>query len=103
MHHSDNLAAFSITMIEAFYAFGLLFMACELCQRAIVVFDECSEMVDQLEWYLLPTKIQRMLPLILHFNQQPIEIKCFGSAACNRETFKYVSVVNFLSEYIRFE
>ena len=91
MHHSDNLAVLLITMLEVFYAFGVLLIASELCQRVNVAFDQCSEMVDQFKWYLFPAEIQRMLPLIVNFMHQPIEIRCFGSTACNRETFQYVS------------
>lgn len=90
-HHGDNLMVLVATTIEVFYAFGTLFIACELGQRINLVFDECNEMVDQFDWYLFPDDIQRMLPMILNFTQQTFELKCFGSAACNREMFKYVS------------
>lgn len=92
MHHSDNTAELAMTIFEIIYAFGTLLIACEICQRVNLAFEECSDMVDQFEWYLFPTKIQRMMPLILNFTQQPIEITSFGSAACDRETFKSVSV-----------
>jgi hypothetical protein len=45
-------------------------------------------MIDQFKWYLFPSEIQRMLPLILNFAQQPIEIKCFGNMKNDRDTFK---------------
>ena len=90
-HRGDNLTVLLITMLEAIYAFGVLLIACELCGGNNQAYDECSDMVDQLDWYLFPIEIQRMMPTILHFTQQPIEIKCFGSTACNREVFKYVS------------
>ena len=80
-----------ITIVQAIYAFGVMFIACELGQRITLAFYECSDLIDQLEWYLFPNKIQRMLPIIMSFAQQSVEMKCFGSAACNRETFKYVS------------
>lgn len=67
-----------ITLMEIFYAFGVLFVSCEL--------------IDQFNWYRLPAEIQQMLPLIINFAQLPVDIKCFGSVACDREMFKYVSV-----------
>lgn len=79
-------------MIEVFYSFSILFITCELDQRINLAFVECSQMVEQLDWYLFPMNIQRMLPMILHFTQQPFEIICFGSKACNRDTFKSVGV-----------
>lgn len=47
-------------------------------------------MINQFDWYLMPADIQRMLPIIVNFAQQPVYIVCFGSAACDRDTFKYV-------------
>lgn len=82
MHHSDNLAVLLITVFEIVYAFGVIFVACELGQRVNLAFDECSQIINQFEWYLFPDEIQRMLPLILNLTRQPIEIKCFGSTAC---------------------
>lgn len=93
LHHSDNLAVLLITMIQTFYAFSVMLIACELGQRINIAFDGCAEMINQFDWYLLPAKIQQMLPLIINFAQQPVIIKCLGSAACDRETFKYVSVM----------
>lgn len=77
-------------MIEVFYAFGVMFMTCELGQRINIAFVECGEMVEQFDWYLFPAEIQRMQPMILNITQQPFELKCFGSTACDRDTFKSV-------------
>lgn len=66
-------------------------IACELSQRINLAFDECNDMIEQFEWYLLPAEMQRMLPFIMHFAQQPIHINCFGSTAYGRGLFKYVS------------
>lgn len=79
-----------ITIFEVIYAFGILFIACELGQCLNLAYDECSEMVNQFDWYLFPTEIQQMLPQILNFAQQSLEIKCYGTANCDRETFKSV-------------
>lgn len=83
---------FVVTIIKIFYAFSVLFIASELGQRVTLAFDGCDGLIDQFKWYLLPKEIQQMLPMVINFTQQPIEIKCFGSVASNRETFKYVSV-----------
>lgn len=42
---------------------------------------------------LMPNEMQRMLPSILQFAQQSVETKCFGTIACGRETFKFVSTM----------
>lgn len=75
------------------YAFGDMLVACEMGQRINIAFDECSAMIDQFEWYSFPTDIQRLLPLIMDFTQQPVKLKCFGSMAVDRETFKCVSIM----------
>lgn len=77
---------------EASYAFGVMLMACELGQRTNLAFAECGDMIDQFEWYLFSMKIQRILPMILHFTQQPLQVICFGSKASDRDTFKSVCV-----------
>lgn len=79
-------------MLEFLYSFAVVFIDCEMGQRVNLAFAKCSEIVEQFDWYLFPTEIQRMLPLILNITQQPFEIVCFGSAAGDRETFKSVCV-----------
>lgn len=86
------MAVLLVAACQIIFAFGGIFMTCELGQRINLAFDECNEIINQFKWYLFPVKIQRMLPIILHYNQQPVDIKVFGSIACDRETFKYVSV-----------
>lgn len=71
----------------------VLLLSCELGQRINLAYGECSDMVDQLDWHLFSSDIQRLLPLILQFTQLPIEIKCFGSVACGREAFKHMSFI----------
>ena len=89
-------------MIQVIYAFGVVFIACELGQRVNLAFVECSDMIDQFDWYLFPAEIQRLLPIILNFTQQPVEIKCFGSTTLDRETFKYVRITKIHSFQILF-
>lgn len=80
---------------EIFYTFAALFVVTEISQRVTLTFEECNEMIGQFEWYLFPIEIQRLLPIVMQSTQQPIEVKCLGSVACNRETFKYVSISQF--------
>lgn len=99
LHHTDNFAVLLITGTQTFYSFATMFTVCELCQQVNFAFEECNEIIEQLEWYSFPADIQRMLPSIINFVQQPIELKCFGSTACNRETFKYVSACGGRDQY----
>lgn len=79
-------------MGEVFYSFGNLFVVCEFAQRENIAFEECSDEVDQFDWYRFPTKIKQMMPLILCFAQEPYEVNCFGGTTLNRETYKVVSI-----------
>lgn len=91
-HHVTNLTILFITFFEAIYAFGVVFISCEIGQNGTNTFEDCSEMVEQLNWYLFPAKIQRMMPIVIHYTQQSVMFKCFGSAASCRDTFKKVYI-----------
>lgn len=71
-----------------------VFAACEIGQRYSNAFSGVEFVFDQFNWYLLPIRIKRILPTILLYVQQPIEIQFFGSLSCSRELFKQVSIVN---------
>lgn len=82
------------SILYAVCSFGLVFNACEISQRSCDALNEMDDDIGQLDWYLCPAGIQRMLPIIMVNSQQPVIIKCFGSIACSRETFKEVSVIS---------
>lgn len=92
LHHKDSnsLDVLNVTMYYVIYGFGIMYIACELGQQMSIAFDECTDLIGQFEWYAFPIEIQRMLPMILNFAMQPVEIKCFGTITSDRETFKYV-------------
>lgn len=73
-------------------AFVAVLIMCELAQRGCDLFNNIDDKLVQLNWYLLPSEIQRILPLVMHVVQQTVEIKCFGSISCNRDTFKKVNI-----------
>lgn len=47
-------------------------------------------MIEGLDWYRFPIKLQKMLPIILIDAQQLVALDCFGSITCSREVFKQV-------------
>lgn len=92
-----------MSMNYATYAFGEVFIICELCQRLTNKFDEINNAIDQVKWYRLPNKIQRILLTLLINVQQPVFIECFGSISCCRETFEKVSFpYTELNKYVEF-
>lgn len=79
-----------ITIVYGFFAFGTLFVSCEIGQRGSDLFIEIEDEIIQFEWHSFPSKIKPMLPTIIIIAQQPVEIECFGSISCNRDVFKQV-------------
>lgn len=72
------------------YAFGIVFIACEVGNRQSNAFDEIDDVIGQFKWYLFPDELKRILPFIIHFAQRPVNIEFFGSSSCNRNTFQRV-------------
>ena len=79
------------SMLYGFWAFCMVFFACELGQRFTDTYEEIGSLINRLDWYLFPMEIQRMLPTLMVNTQQPFEILCFGSSTCSHETLKMVS------------
>lgn len=88
----DYLALF-ITIwevIDVLFAIGIV---CELGERSTGIFSAMDEAINDIDWHLYPIEIQRMLPIIMIVTQKPIFVKCFGSIAVTRETFKMVCMI----------
>lgn len=70
----------------------MLLFTCETGQGLTYEFIKFDNEINQMDWNFLPIKVQRLLPTIMINTQQPLEILCFGSTACGRETFKKVNL-----------
>lgn len=70
------------------------FLVCEIGHRLNNTFDEINFKIDQLDWYLLPIELKRMLPMIIGNAQQRESLKCFGSITCNRVVLKNVGKIS---------
>lgn len=71
--------------------FGLAFMTCDIGQRLFDTFGKIEYEFGQMDWYLFPIEIQRMLSNLLIGVQMPMLVGCFGIAEGSREQFKKVS------------
>lgn len=91
-HELNAVVLFEI-IFEGGYAFGLVLISCELGQQMTDAFESCNTVLCELEWYLFPVGIRKMLPPILLIAQVPVRLECFGSNACTRESFKKVCIV----------
>lgn len=80
-----------VPIFEILFSFITLFFTCELAGRLSDEFDKIRLEIEQIDWYLLPLKMQQILPFIMINAQKPVYFECFGSIPCDRETFKRVS------------
>lgn len=71
-------------------AFGVVFVVCELSERMSTAFDDISDLVQQLDWYLFTIQLKLVLPTVIAFAQQSVDFPSFGSFSSNRDTFKKV-------------
>lgn len=85
----------AIDMVIAFYrlcyAFGLLFMYCEMGEQISGAFGEIEDEMYEMDWHLYPIKTQKIMLIILINAQQPVEFMGFGNFPANRETMQRVN------------
>lgn len=85
-----------VAIFYSLYAFGIIFVTCELGQRLSDAFEEINDEIESFEWYQFSYEIQQMLPIILIVSQQPVDLECFGSITGCRMTFQKVSTFRVL-------
>lgn len=85
--------ALLVVVVQVLYVLLLLCVACELGQRVTDIFDSVADVIEQFGWYSHPVTMRRMFLTILPFVQKPIDIKCFGSFAANRDNLKKVRLI----------
>lgn len=73
----------SVVLLESIFcglwAWSLVLVLCEAGQQMIDTFGEIEEAFEQIDWYLLPIEIQRMMPQIIMYAQEPMVVRFFGS------------------------
>lgn len=89
--------ALLVTITEVFHAFFTVGLVCEMGERVCDMFSAIDETMDEIDWYLYPIDVQRMLPAIMIVAQKQIYVEFFGSITASRETFRQVSVSDYLS------
>lgn len=73
-----------------------IFVVCELCERVNNAHLSIAHVVDQFNWYEFPDVMLRLLPTIFINVNETVEFNCFGTMACNRDTFRRVSNLDFI-------
>lgn len=89
--HGNYMSILLNTNVNGVIGLALAFIVCEVGHRLNDTFDEINFTIVQLDWYLFPIEIKRMLPMIIVNTHQIETLKCFGSITCNRDVFKNVS------------
>ena len=90
--NQNNAVLIILLLLEIFWSLALLFITCELGERAGQRFNEIFHMVDQFNLYYFPNNMKKMLPIVMVMVQKPLRIAVFGSVTCGREAFKNVSL-----------
>lgn len=101
MHH-ENISPVLLLIINGIFGLTTVLIACELGQRMNGAFEEVSITIEQFDWFLFPTKTQRMLPMIIGDAQQPVSFECFGSIKCSREVFESVGIKQWINNQTKF-
>lgn len=89
---NDNIDTLELleSTVYGLFAFTEVLFTAEIGQIFGNRFEEIDGKFNELDWYLFPMKIQRMLPIVMINMQQSCLIECFGSLTCSRETLKMV-------------
>lgn len=90
---SNNLVALITLLCELFWAVAFVFICCEFGERVTDAFIRINDAIDQLNWYLFPTTLWKILPTIIIAVQDSVGLQCVGSISCSRSVFKKVSFI----------
>lgn len=78
-------------LFQLCWSLALMLTACDLCEKTCDTYNEIGSEINQLDWYLFPLEVKKLLPMIVMNAQKPVKLECFGSVISgDRETFKKV-------------
>lgn len=86
----SNTILLVISLVQLGWSSSLTFIPCELSERISIAYFEVCDAVDELDWYLFPIEMQKLVPIVMVNSQAPIALRCFGSVFCGRDVFKKV-------------
>lgn len=102
MHQSNSLFCIQFTdenstvmllesVLFGIWALTLVLVVCEFGEKMSDEYEGVERAINRLDWYRLPTDIQRMLPIMFMYCQEPLIVKFFGSLSVSRCQFKKVN------------
>lgn len=87
-------------LMSIVWSFGIIFAICEFGERLTMQFIAFDNTIWQSNWYAMPTKLQRMLLVLIANAQQNNFLKSYGSIECTRDSFKMVWKIALLLQTI---
>lgn len=106
LHDPSNVVQMMKYISLALTVFFQVFLICESSQRITDSFDK-MDVYTLWNWYSLPSRTQKYLPMIVANFQQEVVLSTVGSLTCSRDTFKRVNftrrlkyTTNFTLKYI---
>lgn len=94
---NDDSMAIAILFGQMFLSFAVILIVCFLGQSISDAFEKIEQKIYHLNWYRLPIDMWPSLLILIVGSQQSTRLQVFGSISCNREAFKDVSLINYLS------
>lgn len=79
---------------KIFWSFSLVYVVSDFGHKVSAAFDKIDYTFKQIDWYLLPYEIWKLLPIVFAAAQQPTELAVFGRISCSREDFRNVSLID---------
>lgn len=89
----SSLMDLAILFFQNLGAFFFIYLACEFGEQVRNAYDGIECEMSQLGWYRLPMEVQKILPTVMVFAQEPVVLRGLGSVVCSREVFQKVSKV----------
>lgn len=79
-------------LVPIFSAVCWLLLFCLFGNYVTTRFEDESNAVYQLDWYLMPLDMQKNLPMFITSAQKSVYLRGFAGAQCTREVFKQVLI-----------
>lgn len=78
-------------MAHGLVVLGLMFFSCEIGQQITNMYEDITERFEQLNWYIFPMKVQRIMPTAMINLNETVDIGCFGMMSGSRLQFQKVN------------
>lgn len=70
--------------------FSWIFLLCNNGEEVSSEYDTIGDAFFECAWYMFPIKLQNVMPTILIYAQEDVQMAGLGGLPCTRDTFKQV-------------